>query len=120
MAEFRKIIVGYFVIGATMWAGGAITFSEAGFVGVLLTSKNGGITPESGIISSISDFNTVVAAVAVPLLTVWNLVMKLIGTMFWPVTVLQQNGAPPQVVVLLGGTFVMAFLGAVITIIRRS
>jgi len=55
-----------------------------------------------------------------PVLAVWNVITELIAVLFWPVVTLRSTGAPPSVVVLLGGTPTVAFFMGVVRTVRES
>lgn len=123
MARFGQLILIYFVVGATMWGGGAIAWSESG-VGTLIVED-----PQTGEVNSDTTdqleqadgpIRRAAQSFGGPVLAIWNIVIKFIGYLFWPLTVLQGVGAPPRLTVLLGGAPSVAFLGGVIRLIRDS
>lgn len=124
MVRFSNIALAYFLIGAVMWGGGAIAWSDAG-IGQLIIDEPapGGVNErtsqeleQSGgpIQNALGDVG------AGGLIAVWNLVAKFIGFMFWPMTTLQSHGVPARVWVPLGGMPTMAFYGGFIRLIRTS
>lgn len=124
MVRFGNVILAYFVLGAVMWGGGAIAWSESG-VGTLFiddpqtgetNDETAGQLSESG--GPIQQAVTSVGGGAV--IAVYNLLVRFFGYLFWPITTLSGLNAPPSVVVLLGGTPTVAFFGAIIQIIRGS
>jgi len=123
MARFSAILLAYFVIGAVMWGGGAIVWADSGVGGLIITDPaDGDVNRETGeqLEQSSGPIENAITSFGAPLLAIWNLLVKFIGYLFWPITVLQSANAPPRVVVLLGGSFTVVFLGAVIRLIRRS
>jgi len=123
MARFGEILLAYFVIGAVMWGGGAIQWDQSGVGGLIFDdAADGEVNRDTGeqLERSAGPIENAITSFGAPLLAIWNVVVKIIGYLFWPITVLQSNNAPPRVVVLLGGSFTMVFLGAVIRLIRRS
>lgn len=122
--RFSHIIMAYFMIGATMWAGGAIGWGDAGVGKIIMDDpqtdeinnetaedleKTGGPIQEA--IGSVSGG---------ALLAVWNLVLSVLNFFVWPLAVLIQVDAPPKVVLLLGGTPTIAFYGGFLRLIRTS
>lgn len=123
MARFGSIIMVYFVIGAVMWGGGAIAWSESGIGQLVVTDPQAGEVNEdlSGDLeNSGGPLRQAAQNFGGPVLAIWNIVVKFIGYLFWPVTVLQSVNAPPRLVVLLGGTPTLAFLGGILRLITRS
>lgn len=123
MARFGRIIVVYFVIGAVMWGGGAIAWSESGLNTLIIEDPATGQVNEDTT-TQLEDTGGPLRQAAQsfggPVLAIWNIVVKFIGYLFWPITVLQSVNAPPRLVVLLGGTPSIAFLGGIIRLIRNS
>lgn len=123
MARFGTIVIVYFIIGATMWGGGAIAWTESG-VGTLIIEdpQTGQVNDETTNDLSEADGPIRQAAQSFggPILAVWNIIVQFIGFLFWPVTVLQAVNAPPRIVVLLGGAPSVAFLAGTIRLIRES
>lgn len=122
--RFGNIVVAYFVIGAVMWGGGAIAWDQAG-VGELFIEN----PAESEVNEETSEdltrlggpINDVAGSLgASGLVAVWNVLVKLIGYLFWPITVLLSVDAPAEVVVLGGGTPVVAFFTSVLRMVRGS
>lgn len=123
MARFGSLILVYFVIGAVMWGGGAIVWSEAG-VGTLIIEDPQTGTVNDDTVDELEDAGGPIRQAAEqiggPVLAIWNIIIKFIGYLFWPITVLQAVNAPPRITVLLGGTPSIAFLGGIIRLIRDS
>ena len=123
MVRFANIVIGYFIIGAVMWGGGALVWSDAG-VGTLFINN-----PQTGDINENTTeqlketggpIQQAANAATGGLIAVWNLMVQLIGFLFWPIQTLADSNAPPQIVVLFGGTPTVAFVGAVIRVVRGS
>lgn len=120
-----NIVLIYFVIGAVMFGGGAVTWDNSGpsqfFIDI---DSEGDVSPAdepgdqlTGVSSVITNL---VGAFGGPAILVWNLFVGLIGYIHWPVIVLLENQAPPRVTVLLGGTLQVAFYMATIRMVRTS
>lgn len=125
MVRFNEILAAYFVIGALMWGGGAIAWSETGVGQLFIEDVAGDVDVNENTTSQLENANgpiqeAVGALGASPLLAVWNIIVGLIGYLTWPVTVLQSVNAPPRITVLAGGTMLVLFFGAVIRLIRTS
>ena len=124
--RFSHIIMAYFLIGAIMWAGGAIPWSNAGLGEIVVddpTNGTEGINNETAedLESTGGPIQEAISSVGGgALLAVWKLIRGLVSFMFWPMSVLISNGAPPQVWVVLGGVPTVAFYGAFIRLIRTS
>lgn len=123
MARFGTVILIYFVVGAMMWGGGAIIWTETGLNSLIIED------PQSGDVNDDTSQQLEEAGGPIreaaqsfggPVLAIWNIVVQFIGYLFWPITVLQSVNAPPRLIVLLGGTPSVAFLAGIIRLIRDS
>ena len=129
MARFSSILIVYFVIGATMWGGGAIVWDDTGVGEFIIDNPDDFNNPNqdakneeaSNILERLGQpIQNIVGTVGGGLIASWNLLSKFIAYLFWPITVLQSANAPPRVVVLGGGSLVVAFYGSFIRTIRTS
>jgi len=124
MVRFSSIIVTYFVIGALMWGGGAISWDSTGLSGLIIDDPANGVSTNESTAEDLENaggpIQQSLQQLGGPLLAIWSIIVKFIGYLFWPITVLQSNNAPPRVTVLLGGTFSVAFIGATVRLIRGS
>jgi hypothetical protein len=125
MVRFTNILIVYFVIGAMMWGGGAINWQESGVGGLIVQSTGDDVEINEQTADELQQRGGPIqeaagALGASPILAVWNLLVGLIGYLFWPITTLQGVGAPPRIVVLAGGTPVVAFYAGVLRLIRTS
>jgi hypothetical protein len=122
--NFRNIIVAYFVIGAVMWGGGAILWEDSGIGQFFIESPSEGELNENTQDDLESMSGPIQQAASQlqgsGLLAIWNILVKLIGSLFWPIIALQGVNAPPRVWVLFGGAPTVAFFGAVIALVRGS
>jgi hypothetical protein len=124
--RFTKVVLAYFVIGAVMWGGGAITWGEAGVGEVLIDDPTAGAegVDESqtdqleGLPSVIGGLASTVSGGG--LQAALGLLSSLFGVLAWPVAVLHSNGAPPSVTMLLGGSMTTAFYVSIIRALRGS
>ena len=124
MARLSAAVVGYFVIGAVMWGSGLLDPSALGVVDIFFEVDGGSVTTAQQPATLLGQIGSSVGEVAGglvgPILAVWNVVSELIGVLFWPVTTLISVNAPPEIVVLLGGTPTVTFFMGVIRTIRES
>lgn len=124
MARFAQILLAYFMIGAVMWGGGVIVWTQTGIGGLIIEDTTGGVDVNENTSKQLErsggPIREAAASLGGPILAIWNFVARFIGYLFWPITVLQSVNAPPRVVVTLGGGPSVMFLGGVIRLIRRS
>jgi hypothetical protein len=122
--RFSNIVVAYAVIGMVMWGGGAIAWENSGLGGVIIDAPDDGSvsTDTADELQSLGGPIQEAAATVggTGLLAVWNILIKLLGFLFWPVVTMQGAGAPPRVWVLFGGTLTIAFYAAALRLIRSS
>jgi len=123
MTRFGTVIMVYFVVGAVMWGGGAIAWSETGLNSLIIED------PQTGEVNDNTTeqfeqaggpIRQAAQSFGGPVLAIWNIVVQFIGYLFWPVTTLQSVNAPPRLVVLLGGAPSVAFVAGTIRLIRDS
>jgi len=121
--RFTRIVLLYFVLGAVMFGGGAISFQEAGVAGFFVEDRADGFGPSdaddelSGLDGAITQL---VGEFLGAIQLVYNLVVGLLGYLNWPIVVLLSHNAPPQAVLLLGGSFTAAFYLGVIRLVQSS
>jgi hypothetical protein len=124
MVQFTHIAIAYFVMGATMWAGGAIAWSDAGLGSVIVSEPTAdGVNQNTSeqLESAGGPIQNALSTVGgSALIAVYNLVVGLVSFMFWPITVMTSNGVPARLWVPLGGSVTMAFYGGFIRMIRSS
>ena len=119
------IIMIYFIMGATMFGGGAVSYDNSGVTQFFVKQDgDGGVSPADGPESKLTGVSSVITnligAFGGPAILVWNLFVGLLAWMHWPVVVLIENAAPPRVTILLGGTLVVAFYMATIRLVKSS
>lgn len=126
MARLTDMMMTYFVTGALMWAAGYLewTESDVGLADFLLTVGSGNVTGDESVRTNLTDMGgpigNIVNTLGGGLLAVWNVIENLVDFVFWPITTLQATGAPPEVVVLMGGPPTLAFFGGFILLVRGS
>jgi hypothetical protein len=122
--RFGAIIMAYFVIGAVLWGGGVIAWSQAGVAGTFIDDPENAETNEKtgqqlerlgGPIDQLAD--TVTGG---GMLAVWNILLNLISFLFWPIMTLWRVGAPAEATVLLGGSLTTGFYVSLIRMVRGS
>jgi len=124
--RFGPVVMTYFIIGAVMWGGGALAFQQAGVVGVVFDDVGaGGVDINSSTSEQIQrtggPIQEAVSSVGgAGLLAIYNIAAGFIGYIFWPITALAANDAPPRAIVLLGGIFTMMFIVGFIRLIASS
>ena len=125
MARLGSVVITYFVLGAVMWGSGLLDPGQLGVAEIFFDFSESGAVEASeepqGFLDSMGNSIVDVAGGLVgPVLAVWNVLTQLITVLFWPVAALRSTGAPPEVVVLLGGTPTVAFFMGVIRTVRES
>jgi len=122
--RFSNIALAFFLMGAVMWGGGAISWDDAGVGGLIIDDPaTGSVNEETteNLENAGGPIQNALSSVgAGGLIAVWNLVVRFIGFFFWPITVLSSNGVPPRIWVPLGGAPTMAFYGGFLRLIRTS
>lgn len=122
--RFSHIVLIYAVMGIVMWGGGAIAWTDSGVAGLLVEDPATGAINDATSDQLEQTGGPIQEAAATVggtgLLAAWNLIVKIVSFLFWPVVTLQGVGAPPRVWVLLGGVPTVAFYATVITLIRSS
>lgn len=123
--QLSDVVIVYFVIGAVMVGGGALALGDAGVVNFIIAEDDqGNIEPADNAANQISQtggaITTVVSLAVGAIVLVWELALGLFNFLNWPITMLYQNNAPPMAIILLGGSFTLAFYMAVIGLVWRS
>jgi len=124
MSRFSSIILAYFVIGAIMFGGGAISYEESGVASFFVEQDGGQFGPAQNAEEELGGIGTAISNLVGQFIggiqLVYNLVVGLLGFINWPLIVLSQNNAPPIATLLIGGSFTVAFYGSVIRLIRGA
>lgn len=122
--QFTRIVVVYFVLGALMFGGGAVSWDNSGPTKYFISQDQAGVSaneqPQQNLDGVAGAITSLVGQFGAPLILVWNIVVGLISFMNWPIFVLAENSVPPRVTVLLGGTLTVMFYGSIVTLIRSS
>lgn len=123
--RFQAIILGYFVIGATMWGGGVISWDEAGVGQLFVDSPNEGVEVNQETASSLEQIGGPIMQAANSvggggLVAILSIILKFLGYLFWPIVTLRSVSAPIEIVLLLGGSTTVVFFGSVLRLVRRS
>lgn len=122
--QFTRIIVLYFVLGALMFGGGAVSWDNSGPTQYFVSQDQTGVSADSqpreqlgGVAGAIT---SLLGQFGAPLILVWNLVVGLVSFLNWPIFVLVENSAPPRVTVLLGGALTVMFYGSLVRLVKSS
>jgi len=122
--QFTRLVVLYFVLGAVMFGGGAVTWDDTGPTKYFVSNDAVGVSPDDrarqnlgGVAGAIS---SLVGQFGAPLILVWNLVVGLVSFLNWPLFVMMENSVPPRVTVLLGGSLTVMFYGGIVRLVRSS
>lgn len=122
-----EVILIYFVMGAVMFGGGAVNFEQVGVASFFFTQSGGGgsvFAPAGNALANLNDAGGMLESVATlaigGILLVWNLIVAIIGFLHWPIWTLRGVNAPPEAVLLLGGSLTAAFYLSVIQLLNRS
>lgn len=124
MVQFSRIIVAYFIVGAVLWGGGLLPYSESGITTLFVSSPDNGTEINNGTAGQLEDAAGPIQEAAESIgggavLAVFNLLTAFIGFLFWPTTALIHMNAPPRAIVL-GSALTVAFFGSVLRVIRSS
>jgi len=122
--RFTRVILLYFVLGAVMFGGGAISFEEAGVAVFFVEQDSGSFAAtdkaDEGLQGLGGAIQQLVGEFIGAVQLVYNLAVGLLGFMNWPIVVLLSNNAPPMAVLLIGGTLSVSFYLSVISLVRTS
>lgn len=125
--RFSAILITYFVVAATMWGGGVITWDQTGVGGAFIedpSAASGSEALNPNTTTALNRLGGPITQVAGEsfgggLIATWNVLVSFTAFLFWPTAVLVSVNAPPQAVVL-GTTLSVAFLAAMLRIVRGS
>lgn len=123
MVQFANVVIGYFIVGAVMWGGGAIAWDDAGVATLFIDDPQTGATDKETarqLEQSGGPIQQASQSVSGGLIAVWNLLIKLVGYLFWPIVTVAGANAPPSVIVLVGGTPTVAFYTSIIRVFRGT
>jgi len=122
--DLQKIVLAYFLIGATVWAGGAIAYDDAGVATFFVQVNNDSVQGNEETAGNISDsggpIQEAAQGVTGGIIAVWNLLTGLAAFLFWPISTLVAAGAPVEVTAIVGGAPTVTFYGALFRVLRRS
>lgn len=123
MIRASNIVIIYFVVGAVMFGGGAVTWDDSGLTKYFIDNEDG-VEPadqaEGNLLGVDNALTNLVNTFSGAALLVWNLFAGLVGYIHWPLFVFIDSGAPPRVTILLGGTPTVAFYMAAIRLVTSS
>jgi len=121
--RWGHVIIAYVLIGAMMWGGGVIQWSDTGVAGLFVDSPSGDVNEQTG--EDLSDAGGPIQQAAstvegTGLIAIWGLLVRFLGFLFWPIVTLQSVGSPPRVIVLIGVPLTTSFFVATVRLIRGS
>lgn len=119
-----NIIIIYFVLGAVMFGGGAVSWDDSGPTKYFVDKTGDKVSPneenEESLTGVDKAITSLIGTFGGPVLLVWNLFVGFVSAIHWPLFVLMDNGAPPRVTILLGGTLTGMFYAASIRLVKSS
>lgn len=123
--RFSNIVLAYFVMGAMMWAGGAIAWGDAGVGQLFIEDPGSDVQINKDTSEKLDNAGGPIQEAADSvggggLIATLGILLDFVGFLFWPITVLLLVGAPLPVVVLLGGTPTVAFFTTLLRLVRQS
>lgn len=123
--RLSSLVLAYFLLGAILWGGGAIHWNEAGVGGFFMHVDQGDVAHNANTTGQLTNLSgpIQIASSSIAgggLAAIWNIIVKLVGYLFWPITVMQTNNMPPRITVVLGGSLVVAFYGSLLRILRGT
>lgn len=123
--RLSRVVMAYFLMGAVMWGGGVIAWDDAGVGQILIQSADSDAAVNQQTSEDLSQLGgpiqTALSTVqSAGLVAIWNVLVKLVGFLNWPVVVMLSVDAPPRITVIGGGTPTMAFWVAFIRLVRTS
>jgi len=121
--NLSNLVVMYFIVGAVMFGGGAVSWDDSGVTQFFVANDGGDLSPNSELASTLnatdSSISSVIGVFSGGLLLVWNLVFGVVAFLHWPLVVLIEANAPVSVTLLLGGTFVAMFYVSLVRLLKR-
>ena len=116
----------YFVLGAMSWGAGLVDRDGAGMVNTFFHIQDGNVQTVDGVTtmltslgSGLSDFEPAALALGSVVL-ILGIIRDIAFYLFWPVVTLQTLQAPPEIVLLLGGSLVATFFLATVRVFRAA
>lgn len=125
MVRFTNIVITYFVIGALLWGGGIIAYEQAGIATQFVESPDTDAQVNEDTASQLDQLGGPIQEAAGTfegsgLIAILPFLFGLVNFLTWPISTTLALNAPPQVVVLVGGTPTVAFYGALLRVVRQS
>lgn len=124
MIRASNIVLIYFIIGAVMFGGGAVSWDNSGLTKFFIHQSAGNVGPSqqtqtklTGVSGAIT---SLVGSFGGPAILVWNLFAGLVAYLNWPLFMFMDSNAPLTVTILLGGTPTVAFYMAAIRLVKSS
>lgn len=124
MIRASNIVMIYFIVGAVMFGGGAVTWDNSGPTQYFLTMSGGHVHPSDQTGNALGNVGpslvNLIATFGGGALLVWNLIVGLISFLNWPIFVFLDANAPPPVTIIIGGSLTVAFYMALIRVVRSA
>ena len=125
--RFSSVLITYFIISAVMWGGGVISWQESGVGGAFIEdptadSQAGAVDQNTTtLLNRLGGPITQVAGQTSGggLIATWQVLVSLIGFVFWPTALMISVNAPPSAVVL-ATALPVAFVTSVLRMVRGS
>lgn len=125
--RLSHVVMAYFVVGAFLWGGGAVSFDQIGIGSLIISTVDTGGNVETneetaGQLENTGGpveqaLNTVSGG---GLIAAWNFAINFLAFFFWPITTLEQVNAPVEVTVSLGGGMSFSMLLGLLAVLRRG
>lgn len=115
----------YFLMGAVLWAGGAIPWQDSGLGNVIVDVDDGDVQTQANTSQELKQLGGPIQEASTTvsgggLIAAWNVIVKFVGYLFWPVVVLGGIGAPLRIQVVFGGVLVIAFIVGLLRMVRQG
>jgi len=122
--RFTRVVLLYFTLGAVLFAGGGISFDQAGVAGFFIDQEDAGFVASDqadqnlgGIGGALQELvGTLIGGIQL----VFNLSFGLFGFLNWPIVMLLSVNAPPMAVLLIGGPLSASFYLSIISLMKSS
>lgn len=122
--RFSRIVLAYFVLGAVLFGGGAISYDDAALNSFFVKDTAEGFEANSETEGNLSNIENALGSLVGEFLgaiqLVYNLIVGMLGFLNWPIVVLATNNAPPMATLLIGGSLSVAFYMSVIRLVQSS
>lgn len=124
--RLSHVLMAYFVVGAFLFAGGAVSFNQFGVGGLIIsTVDDANVQTNEGTTTQLENTGGPVQQALDTvsgggLIAAWNFAINFLAYFFWPITVLEQTNAPIELTVTLGGGMSFSMLMGLLAVLRRG